>query len=463
MNEKLEVIKKDPRAYVIPQSVSFSKNPAEETERQMAELQEKFQRLPNLIQDKLASDETGKQILDIGRTYNLQILQLSDIARAIRSYYFGELKLEDFPLVFYKEMGINLDEAKKISQIVIQKIIQDQSQQKNYISLSLDMALKQYPETTDQLITSQPIRSRTSQDMIRPSVKNWLTDYTYNLGYDHHDSITRGNYLFQSENTKTLNSQDRQKLSYILKSFDDKTPITVNVGTKQVVFSAETMALNQPPAPAPGGAGIKSQGIELRRPETPRPISTPSYPSPRPVTAAPRPPVNPVQSSENNHPWAQVVQRPEEITPPAPKRQEFRPTPGPVRTERPVSPPVNNFNRPPVNLPTNKNISRSNIPTQSSVPPPVPDWHREERFSIKPELWRDEMDNVHVAESRPLRTESGLSFSSPQKLPYEKEQEAIHRPAPPAPEAPRPMRISPVTHDDYDHDDLPGNVVNLRE
>jgi hypothetical protein len=52
--------------------------------------------------------------------------------------------------------------------------------------------------------------------------------------------------MFQSENTKSLNFEDRQKLSYILKSYDEKTPIAVDTSRKQIIFPA---AVN--PAPTP--------------------------------------------------------------------------------------------------------------------------------------------------------------------------------------------------------------------
>jgi len=103
-------------------------------------------------------------------------------------------------------------------------------------ALLLFEALKKYPRLTDQLITSSRIKIKTSPVPVMPTLKNWLTDYTFTLGPDYHSAVERGNYLFQSPNGRTLNLQDRDKLSYILKALDEKTPVEINGNTKQIVF-----------------------------------------------------------------------------------------------------------------------------------------------------------------------------------------------------------------------------------
>jgi len=75
---------------------------------------------------------------------------------------------------------------------------------------------------------------------VRPSLKNWLADYTFTLGQDKHTAMDRGIYLFQSGNGKRLASQDRQKLAYILKAFDESFPVTINKDVKRIIFRAAT-------------------------------------------------------------------------------------------------------------------------------------------------------------------------------------------------------------------------------
>lgn len=230
------------RRCTIPQHVSVTKNPNDETTKQITARQDRFIQLPVFIKEKLSSSETGEKIQQIGKKYNLELLQMADISRAIRSYYFGELMLEDLPFYLAKEIPIDLSKAKEISQIIIQKIINDDSQEKAYQSqlekLPIDMAIKRYPELGEQLITSDYIKLKSFFEPVRPSIKNWLSDYTFNIGVSNHDPIARGNYLFKNENARKLSQSDRDKLSQILKSFEEKTPLAINTNTKQVVFSA---------------------------------------------------------------------------------------------------------------------------------------------------------------------------------------------------------------------------------
>ena len=229
-------------------SVFATKNPENETPEQVYAIQEKFLTLPEAIKNKIVSEETSKKIQTAGINFNLELLQIASIARAIRNYYFGEIQLENFPKIFSEEMGIDLNKAQEISNLVIQRIINDNSQEKEYQSqlenLTLQEALKKYSELGEQLITSNKIKIKNFPEPVRPSIKNWLSDYTFNMGYDPHNSMVRGEFLFRNENARQLSQIDKQKLEYILKAYDENTRVTVNANLKQVIFpKTETAAL----------------------------------------------------------------------------------------------------------------------------------------------------------------------------------------------------------------------------
>ncbi|PIU81003.1 MAG: hypothetical protein COS71_00645 [Candidatus Moranbacteria bacterium CG06_land_8_20_14_3_00_40_12] len=221
--------------------VSSEKNPDNETDDQFENILEKINLLPEEIKDKFFSYAIGSKILEVGEKFGLQLLQIADISRAIRSYYFGELKLEDFPFTLAKEMNIDLAKARQIFQVIKERIIDDDSYEKaaqaSLINLPLSEALRIYPEVGEQLVTSSKISLRNFPYPVRPSIKNWLADYTFNLGYEKHESMARSQYLFQGANAKNLPDPEKQKLSYLLKSFDENSPIAVNKRMKQVVFS----------------------------------------------------------------------------------------------------------------------------------------------------------------------------------------------------------------------------------
>jgi hypothetical protein len=105
-----------------------------------------------------------------------------------------------------------------------------------FIQININDALKKYPEAGEQLITSQKIELKNFYEPVRPSVKNWLADYVHLLGYEDHDAIERANYLFHTTNTRNLPEADRERVAYILKAFDEKSPIDIDPERKQIVF-----------------------------------------------------------------------------------------------------------------------------------------------------------------------------------------------------------------------------------
>jgi hypothetical protein len=233
----------------VPIFTPVTKNPDDETEEQIKMRHQKFLALPELVKDKLACVEISEKIQQIGIFFKLELLQMADISRAIRSYYFGELKLEDMPFVLAKEMNVDLTTAKEITQTIINKIINDHSQEEAYVfsleNLIIPEALKKYPGIAEQLITSNSIKIQKFSEMVKPSLKNWITDYLFVLGQGAHNGIERSNYLFHSKNTVSLSSPDRQKLAYTLKCLDENIPVSINKTAKQIVFPSQ--AISDPP------------------------------------------------------------------------------------------------------------------------------------------------------------------------------------------------------------------------
>ncbi|MFA6973955.1 MAG: hypothetical protein WC238_04450 [Parcubacteria group bacterium] len=203
---------------------------------------DKLDTLSETCKDKLTSQKTAEQVQRISFTFNLGREQASRIAIAIRSYYFGELSLQDMPFLLAKEIPIDFSKAKEITNLITQKIINDNSQEIAYQAqldhLPISEALKVYPEIGEQMITSERISLKNFPEPVRPSLKNWLADYTFTVGYDNTDSIKRGNYIFHGNNTLRLLAADREKLGYILKAHDEQSPITIDKVRKQIVFPA---------------------------------------------------------------------------------------------------------------------------------------------------------------------------------------------------------------------------------
>jgi len=209
----------------------------------------KFRLLPELMQNKISSKNTADRIRSMASLFNLELYQIDAVSRSIRNYFFGKLKLEDMPLCLSKEAAIDLTRAQEISKQIVDRIINDQlvekSYQANLLNITVQEALKNYPELGEQLITTEKIMLHSFPEPVRPSIKNWLTDYTFTLGQDKRGAMERSRYLFQNANARNLKGEDRQRLSYILRVYDENLPVTINKATRRVIFSA---VAPEPPA-----------------------------------------------------------------------------------------------------------------------------------------------------------------------------------------------------------------------
>lgn len=229
-------------------AVSATKNPDDETYEQIEEIQRKFLLLPRETKNKLVSFETSKIIKEIGDGFNLQLLQMANISRTVRGYYFGEIRIEDFPNVLSREIPTDINIAQEISKQIIEKIIEDKSLgvDKNVIDISLSEAIQKFPNLGEQLITSSPIKLKIFPQQFRPSIKNWIEDYRQTMGIQKHGMMERGNYLFHSDNGKFLTSGERKKLAEILRSLDEDVTLKIDPERQEVVFDMdESKIINQ--------------------------------------------------------------------------------------------------------------------------------------------------------------------------------------------------------------------------
>ncbi|MDX9913986.1 MAG: hypothetical protein RBS77_05405 [Candidatus Moranbacteria bacterium] len=227
------------RMCTVPQAVFVTLDPDDETFEQIVERQDKFIKLPEAVKDKLLSHETAEKIKSIGKHYDLELLQMAPIARVIRSYYFGEVKLEDFADVIMKESKINLEDAQNIARYITEKIIKKEAPvvaAVPTVKMTIAQAVEKFPEVEEQILTSASIE--VDGKMARPTIKSWKKDYFNVVGADNRDIMKRSSYLYHSKNVKNLNATDRQKLSNLLKSLDEGFLLRVDAGKKEIVFDS---------------------------------------------------------------------------------------------------------------------------------------------------------------------------------------------------------------------------------
>ncbi len=261
---------------------------------------EKRNKLPVPLKEFLISNTIGYEIERVCFMYGLQEDKIHILSAPIALIFIGELNLKDYPALIIKELNqpekviygiayeinqrifnrfpdyftdsfdllekweslksepiISAEEAwKKVLELEPwiledekEKALEKKSREEllrkeaqNIVSLPIPQALKEIPEIGEQLLTAERIQILSFPDPVRPSLKNWLADYTSFFGYDKHTAIEIGNYLFHGENTRKLSDSDRQKLTYLFTAFNANTPVSVNKNMKQIVFPATVLA-----------------------------------------------------------------------------------------------------------------------------------------------------------------------------------------------------------------------------
>jgi len=246
--------------------------------------------------------------------------------------------------------------------------LDNQQEQAKIEKLLLSDALKKFPELGEQLITSMRIKLKSFPEPVRPSINNWLSDYTFSLGFESHSAMDRGTYLFRNENAKVLNSTDREKISFILKAYDENSLVDVNVNTKQIVFPKHETRINE-------------------------------------------------QRTMNNDQKAMINEQ---------------------RT-------IDN------NQQARINTSQFQAPQRN-----IQEIYNSQKQEVKP---KDIFKEERIATEN--RNAGNINFSSPQRMPYEKQTSQPIQPQKPTPTTPQPMHIS--SQNLRKTDIPPGNIVNLKE
>ena len=277
--------------------VSVTRNPDEETEEQFVTTHDRFLELDEVTKDKLADVKTAEKIQNIGKINNLDLIQTSDIARAIRKYYFGELKKENIAFDISKSSGVSMEQATAIASAVVSQIIGDTSFEDRLEKITLQAALKKYEKLGEQHLSGNPIKLKIFESPVRPSIKNWISDYYENVDARKHDSIERGNYLFHSENARRLTTGERQKVGTVLKALDEDGIVMVDPQRQEVVFGAGESPVQTALASNSGGnyqaPRMENRAMPLAGKNESMSFSSPhKFPSesnrPNPFTAAPR-------------------------------------------------------------------------------------------------------------------------------------------------------------------------------
>ncbi len=217
-------------------------------------LWEAFDLLPEETRRVVAADEVAEKMKKLQDTFQIEDSAIGKITLLIRRLFFGEINISKMEIeignVFAQISPEKINQVKNVVQFIQGEILtikpqprrensEDEAEKQIKIEkLTLEKALLQYPKLGEQSITSNPLKLRYFPTPVRSSIKNWITDYHDCLGAGKHSTMDRGNYLFHSENGKKLTPVERQKVSLLLKSLDEETPLDVDGEEQKIVFTA---------------------------------------------------------------------------------------------------------------------------------------------------------------------------------------------------------------------------------
>jgi len=257
----------------------------------LARLDTLFSQLPDHVYDWLFSSQTGQSVKTMAKRFGLTEQQTSQLSRVI-----GLAVLKDFPLPqiipeIRESLNINDSLAKEIALAVaqtqflslrdhlidVENFIRQtggslpvalpptlkssfvpgsmasnapasQTPQVNIIQKTLRHLAKDNKDALNQNLTTAPIKIADFDQPVRPTIKNWLVDYVKQKGAGHHEAMERGDYLFNSVNSRPLPEKEKSLLAEILRAYDDDTPLPINEADQMILLDKLTLSAASAPA-----------------------------------------------------------------------------------------------------------------------------------------------------------------------------------------------------------------------
>lgn len=209
----------------------------------------KYLTLPQHQQDVLTDVQMAVLIKRLQEEFSLSDSIIRDVSLRVRKIIFNELDLfscEKELRSLFVQSGEDQNKIgkivafldKEILHLVPKSVPEEEDVQKkiNIVRFPLLKAMGEYRHLSEQLLTNEKIKLKTSMEPVRPSLGNWLRSYREELGIGFHETAQRGNFLFQSVNCKRLSNDDRARLNLILKSVEEDFPLEIDTTHETIIF-----------------------------------------------------------------------------------------------------------------------------------------------------------------------------------------------------------------------------------
>ncbi|NCU41396.1 MAG: hypothetical protein EOM19_01565 [Candidatus Moranbacteria bacterium] len=205
-----------------------------------------FDALEQKYKDILIDPQTPDRIFLFAKKYSLSKEQSALISLLIRYYALQSLSetslkntlITNFPsqsreIYFFITTFFQYTPSKKEIPHEVPTVSKSSSPT---VYKNFSQALSIYPRIGQQLVTSEDIVIRGSQEPVRPSVKNWITLYQQEMGPAPHEAFERSNFLFHNKNVLNLSPRDREKITHLLTSLDENIPLPLNIQSQEILW-----------------------------------------------------------------------------------------------------------------------------------------------------------------------------------------------------------------------------------
>ncbi|MFW5884893.1 MAG: hypothetical protein ACOCUF_01520 [Patescibacteria group bacterium] len=225
-----------------PVYASVLLNPHEEQPEDRLSWGKKFLRLPRYLRYGMIKEETEEKIIQTANRFGLKNPQdLGKLSRLIRGVFCGEVESSRVGMEIEKKMGLKNarknDLEKELKEVLAfikkggEQAVREDLEKEKIIEL-----MSKYEQVREQMVGIDGLG--VEGELLPPTIENWLYDYKMKLGTGNHNSLQRSGYAYNSVNAKKLERKEREKLSIILDSYDNKKKIWYNKLYEEVDFEA---------------------------------------------------------------------------------------------------------------------------------------------------------------------------------------------------------------------------------
>ncbi len=228
-----------------PYYVSVNWRPEEDSKEEFLAMLSRISTMPLAIRKGLRSEKTAQKVRMLADQYQIDDEgRVGEISRIIRDIFVDKISGQVVLKRVVDKLKISTNQQKQfiadLKTLILEiKKVAKAEKERVIDEVSLEEAIKKYGDKfTGQRLTleSLDIPELKKDQRFPPTIKNWLEDYIQKKGAQKHALLERNNYLFESQNARKLLEEDRDKLSMVLESYDEKTKLPIYKSDNPFIF-----------------------------------------------------------------------------------------------------------------------------------------------------------------------------------------------------------------------------------